>query len=95
MIQNDPWFQGKDWQEFAQAIYSPIVQRGLSKILMSNLPIGALGTVEQEALRGAFNKGFNTFYKELIKLTVLPNIPQERQMPRLEPDPLQPEEPQL
>lgn len=88
----DPWFKGKDWQEFAAVLYSPIMQRGLSKIIMAGLPTGKCGTMEQEALNGAERRGFNNFYKELVKLSILPAIPQDRSLPSLQPDPLIPEE---
>lgn len=90
----DLWYTSSDWQEFAKAIYSPIVQKGLSKILMQGLPIGlANGTVEQEALQGAASKGFNNFYREIVKLTIVPNRPQAPQMShQLQPDPLIPVE---
>lgn len=88
------WYTSGDWQLFAQAISSPIVQKGLSKILMQGLPTGAVTTTEAEALSGAERKGFFNFYREVIRLTVLPNKPQERAMAhRLQPDPIVPEEP--
>lgn len=88
------WFTSGDWQQFAQALGSPIMQKGLSKILMQGLPTGNVeASLEQEALKGAERKGFNNFYREMVKLTVLPNRPQERPMRhQLQPDPIVPEE---
>lgn len=89
---NDLWFSGDSWQQWGALMASPIAQQAFSRVIMANLPVGPVAaTAEQEALRGAQMKGFYNFYKELVKLTVLPNIAEDRRPAyELVPDPLNP-----
>lgn len=73
---------------------SPIAQQAFSKVIMAGLPVGSPeATAEKEALRGAERKGFYNFYKELVKLSVLPQTAEDRRPAyQLVDDPLIPPE---
>lgn len=76
--QDEKWFHGQNHIELAKAMELPIMQRAMTKMMLEGMPSQALGGVDDEAVQGAFYKGYCHFFRRLSSLTVMPQTAEPR-----------------